>query len=303
MISQENIGKFIADKRKEHHLTQEQFAEKLGVSNRSISRWEKGRTMPDYSLLPEICKILEVTITELLEGEELEKEPIHMFIGLLDYEKQKKQKVINQYMIVASICFGLLLLNYHGAVLGNIHKVGLLQGILGAVGVVCLCGIFYYNNKKQKYTENEIKAFLGINAHIKMRTAGEMLQYARRNQKAELKQYEKGFQAISEKLLPEEAVLFSMVAESFIQNEDWSDCWKPWHVALGITDKRILVSGESIRGRFMTHYDVESYNLTDVVSVNYENGKIIIDLIKGKLTIDGKQLEVIWETLKERLLK
>ena len=53
----------------------------------------------------------------------------------------------------------------------------------------------------------------------------------------------------------------------------------------------------------MTHYDVESYNLTDVVSVNYENGKIIIDLIKGKLTIDGKQLEVIWETLKERLLK
>ena len=206
-------------------------------------------------------------------------------------------------MIVASICVGLLLLNYQGAVLGNIHKVGLLQGILGAVGVVCLCGIFYYNNKKQKYTENEIKAFLGINAHIKMRTAGEMLQYARRNQKAELKQYEKGFQAISEKLLPEEAVLFSMVAESFIQNEDWSDCWKPWHVALGITDKRILVSGESIRGRFMTHYDVESYNLTDVVSVNYENGKIIIDLIKGKLTIDGKQLEVIWETLKERLLK
>ena len=108
---------------------------------------------------------------------------------------------------------------------------------------------------------------------------------------------------MQEKLLPEEVVVFTMVADTLIVNESWRDCWKPWHVSLAISTRRILLSGESIRGRFMTHYDVESYSLTDVVSVNYENGKIIIDLIKGKLTIEGKQLEVIWETLKERLLK
>ena len=50
MMTQENIGKTIMEKRKEKNMTQEQFAEKLGVSNRSISRWENGKTMPDFSL-------------------------------------------------------------------------------------------------------------------------------------------------------------------------------------------------------------------------------------------------------------
>ena len=82
-----------------------------------------------------------------------------------------------------------------------------------------------------------------------------------------------------------------MVADSLIQNEGWQDSWKPWHVALAITDTSILISGESIRGRFMTHFDVESYNLSDVVDVNYINGKIVIRLMKETLTIEGKQLE------------
>ena len=58
MMTQENIGKFIAEKRKEKGMTQEYFAEKLGVTNRSISRWENGKTLPDYSLFPTICETL-----------------------------------------------------------------------------------------------------------------------------------------------------------------------------------------------------------------------------------------------------
>ena len=136
-----------------------------------------------------------------------------------------------------------------------------------------------------------------------MKKADEMLAYAKQRQKAELKQYKKGFQAIEQKLAEGETVLFSMVADSLIQNEGWQDCWKPWHIVLVITHTRILVSGESIRGRFMTHYDVECYKLTDVVSVSYINGKIVIRLMKETLTIEGKQLENVFESLKECIQK
>ena len=68
-----------------------------------------------------------------------------------------------------------------------IHRVDVLLALLLFMGIVCIGAVFYFNNQKQKYTENEIKVFLGINQGEGMRTSGEMLQYAKRNQKAELK--------------------------------------------------------------------------------------------------------------------
>lgn len=67
-MNQENIGKFLASLRKENNLTQEQFAERLGVNSRSISRWENGNCMPDLSLLPVIAKEMGVSVEELLNG-------------------------------------------------------------------------------------------------------------------------------------------------------------------------------------------------------------------------------------------
>ena len=62
-------GKFIALKRKQKNLTQEQLAEKLGVSNKTISKWETGKCMPDYSIVKSLCEELEVTVAELMDGE------------------------------------------------------------------------------------------------------------------------------------------------------------------------------------------------------------------------------------------
>ena len=73
-MNQEKIGKFISELRKEKNMTQEQLAEKLGISNKSVSRWENGKTMPDYSLLSDICNEFDITINELLSGEKIEKE-------------------------------------------------------------------------------------------------------------------------------------------------------------------------------------------------------------------------------------
>ncbi|MBQ6608809.1 MAG: helix-turn-helix transcriptional regulator [Firmicutes bacterium] len=71
-MDQQKIGTFISECRKEKGLTQAQFAEKLGVSDKSVSRWENGRTMPDMSLYEDICGILGVQVSELLYARRME---------------------------------------------------------------------------------------------------------------------------------------------------------------------------------------------------------------------------------------
>ena len=68
-MNQTLTGKFIAHKRKEKNLTQEQLAEKLGVSNKTVSKWETGKCMPDYSVVKSLCKELDITLAELMDGE------------------------------------------------------------------------------------------------------------------------------------------------------------------------------------------------------------------------------------------
>ena len=71
-MDQVKIGNFIAEKRKEKNLTQEQLAEKIGVSNKTVSKWECGRCMPDYSMIEGLCKELDISISELINGHEIE---------------------------------------------------------------------------------------------------------------------------------------------------------------------------------------------------------------------------------------
>lgn len=73
-MNQEEIGKFIAELRKEKGLTQASFAEILGVNSKTVSKWECGRGMPDVATIPEICKELGISINELLAAERLSPE-------------------------------------------------------------------------------------------------------------------------------------------------------------------------------------------------------------------------------------
>lgn len=72
-------GKFISQKRKGKNLTQEQLAEKLGVSNKTISKWETGKCMPDYSVVKSLCEELEITVAELMDGETAEEESVRAY--------------------------------------------------------------------------------------------------------------------------------------------------------------------------------------------------------------------------------
>ena len=73
-MNQELTGKFIAQLRKEKNLTQKELADKLGISDKTVSKWETGNGMPDVSLLQPLCEELSVNLNELLSGERLSEE-------------------------------------------------------------------------------------------------------------------------------------------------------------------------------------------------------------------------------------
>ena len=77
--NQTTIGSYIAKKRREKNLTQEQLAEKLGVSNKTISKWENGKCMPDYSIIEQLCKELSVTLSELMDGEDAAEDSVRVY--------------------------------------------------------------------------------------------------------------------------------------------------------------------------------------------------------------------------------
>lgn len=84
-MEQEMIGKFISACRKEKGLTQMQLAEKLNITNRAVSKWETGKSMPDVSLMLDLCNILGITVNELLSGERIIME---------DYQKRAEENLM-----------------------------------------------------------------------------------------------------------------------------------------------------------------------------------------------------------------
>ena len=68
-MDQAKIGKFIAACRKKGNLTQMQLAEKLGITDRAVSKWETGKALPDSSIMLELCDVLKITVNDLLCGE------------------------------------------------------------------------------------------------------------------------------------------------------------------------------------------------------------------------------------------
>ena len=92
-MDQIKIGKFIAECRKKENLTQMQLAEKLDITDRAVSKWETGRTMPDSSIMLELCGILKITVNDLLSGEVVAVENYNKELenNLLEMVKQKEQ--------------------------------------------------------------------------------------------------------------------------------------------------------------------------------------------------------------------
>ena len=112
-MDQVEIGKFISECRKEKGLTQAQLAEKLNITNRAISKWETGKSMPDTSVMLEVCGILGISVNELLSGKRLsmenyQKEAEGNLTNLMVKAKNLgKMRVISALLIICGITIGL----------------------------------------------------------------------------------------------------------------------------------------------------------------------------------------------------
>ena len=99
-MEQVKIGKFIASKRKEQGLTQLQLSEKLGITDRAVSKWETGKSLPDASLMPELCKLLKITINDLLCGEVVSVENYNEKAEKALLEMVKKEEMQNKKLMM-----------------------------------------------------------------------------------------------------------------------------------------------------------------------------------------------------------
>ena len=140
-MDQLKIGKFIADCRKQKNLTQMQLAEKLGITDKAISKWERSIAMPDTSIMLELCDILGISVNELLSGEKISMENNNQKNEqlLLDMAKEleKKNKTIwNAMWIIMTV-----------SILGLIGGLAIIaffmpEGPWMLVAILSLCVVF-----------------------------------------------------------------------------------------------------------------------------------------------------------------
>ena len=113
-MDQIKIGKFIAECRKKQGLTQMQLGEKLGITDRAISKWENGRSLPDSSLMLELCHILNITVNDLLCGEVVTMENYNKNLenNLIEMVKQKEsadKMLLRLEIVVGCVCVAVML--------------------------------------------------------------------------------------------------------------------------------------------------------------------------------------------------
>ena len=116
-MNHKKIGNFISEKRKEKNLTQQSLGEILGVTDRTIINWEKGKCMPDYSLLIPLCENLDITIDELINGEKAKesKDSIELIIEYLDRNHRvnlKQKKTLGKIFLIGGSLVSLFIMTF-----------------------------------------------------------------------------------------------------------------------------------------------------------------------------------------------
>lgn len=159
-MNQEKIGKFIAKCRKEKNMTQNELAEKLGVTDKSIGNWENARCMPDLSLFKPLCKELDISINDFISGEKISKENYQEkleenIISTIDYSNKKvleKNNVIGIILIV----FGIMLAITAMTIFPSESSWGSIYSLFGTI--VSLIGVSRFT-KRLNYAKRVLLNF------------------------------------------------------------------------------------------------------------------------------------------------
>lgn len=152
-MDQEKIGKFIFEMRKQKGMTQKELAEKVGISDKTISKWECGNSMPDISYLEKLCNSLDISINELLSGQRLSNESYSQkaeenIMALMKENESNKREGIGKMvigMVLGFLSIATLLVTSEGmAGLGSFHNffdsVGVIAFTFLSVACVLLSG-------------------------------------------------------------------------------------------------------------------------------------------------------------------
>ena len=115
-MDQIKIGKFIASRRREQGMTQAVLAEKLGISDRAVSKWETGKSLPDSGIMLELCDILKINVNELLSGEKIMADSYdrraeeNLLAMKREMEEKNRQLLRTEYLVtVPAVLAGLAL--------------------------------------------------------------------------------------------------------------------------------------------------------------------------------------------------
>ena len=148
-MDQKKIGKFIANCRKEKNITQQELAEKLGVSDRTIGNWENGRNMPDLSLFKPLCQELDITLNDLISGEKVKEKEYQEKLeeNIINTINYTNKKIENRNNFIGSlfIAFGILISVTAIAIFPSESSWGSIYSILGAI--ISLIGISKFTKR------------------------------------------------------------------------------------------------------------------------------------------------------------
>ena len=174
------IGKFISTCRKENNITQEQLAEKLFVTDRAVSKWERGLSLPDAGKMLDLCDILGINVNELLNGERIDMKDYNKKTDELLIELSKQEEIKNKKMMMDMWVLMLTtVVFYVGIVLlaSFTLKEGFLLGTIICVSTIITVAVAFYGLKleisagyyecKKCHHKFTIKYFVGFLApHI-----------------------------------------------------------------------------------------------------------------------------------------
>lgn len=148
-MNQEKIGKFIALCRKQKKMTQSDLAEKLGVTEKSISNWENGRNMPELSLFKPLCQELDISLNDLMSGErvvekEYQEKLEENIINTIDYTNKKIENR-NNFIGLLLIILGTLISITAVAIFPSESSWGSIYSVFGAI--ISLIGVSKFTKK------------------------------------------------------------------------------------------------------------------------------------------------------------
>lgn len=145
-MDQIEIGNFIAKKRKEKNMTQAQLAQHLGVSDKTISKWETGKCIADYSIIDSLCEELDITVAEFINGKEAIDKSMQMYHDTQMLDLIKRTQVLEQqraslYGFIV-IIIGMILMLLHYFIGGSDEREFFSGFILGLSIIMVLTGVY-----------------------------------------------------------------------------------------------------------------------------------------------------------------